>query len=141
MILLGQIYYYRRKNKQHTPSLAADVSIPQGPDSENTPLLATSNSNGHEQKIPSLAKQFIKYAAAVLFVLMTGVAAWGVDQYIHRGQPRTRPEEVVEWRSQLLGWISAVMFRAYAFSQRSYSEADNERSWCSCSSNTWVSSI
>jgi len=111
LILLGQIYYYRRKNsRQSVPPLVPDVSIPSGPASENTPLLVSSDFINHEPKRPSLAKQFIKYGVLVLFVLMTGAAAWAVDQHLHKGQPRTRPEEVVEWRSQLLGWISAVMF-------------------------------
>ncbi|TCD65269.1 hypothetical protein EIP91_002934 [Steccherinum ochraceum] len=111
LILLWQIYYYRWKaSKRSVSPLVSDVSVPPGPASENTPLLPTENVTDNAHKRPSLLSQFIRYSAAVLFVLMTGVAAWAVDQHIHRGEPRTQPEEVVEWRSQLLGWISAVMF-------------------------------
>ena len=117
LILLGQIYYYRWKhNRRVARPLVPSVSAPVGNASENTPLLASIDPTSIEHKRPSLAMQFIKYSAAVVFVLMTGVAAWAIDQYIHRGQPRTQPEEVVEWKSQVLGWISAVMFRAYAMS-------------------------
>ncbi|KAH8104689.1 PQ-loop-domain-containing protein [Cristinia sonorae] len=110
LTLLGQVYYYRWKNsRQAVPTLVPDVSLPAGTASENTPLIASVDPIDRDQR-PSLAKQFIKYAFAVLFVLSTGVAAWAIDQHIHKGQPRTRPEEVVEWKSQLLGWFSAVMF-------------------------------
>ena len=93
----------------------SDVSVPAGTASEYTPLLAANDSASDQPKRPSLAVQFIKYLATVLFVLMTGVVAWAIDQHLHKGQPRTAPVEVVEWRSQLLGWTSAVMFRAYAW--------------------------
>ena len=58
-----------------------------------------------------MSKDTLKFVSALLFVFGVGLAAWAVDRYIHRGMPRTRPEEVIEWRSQLLGWISAALFR------------------------------
>lgn len=138
VILLGQIYYYRwKKGRVSVAPLVPDVSIPPGTASENTPLLTTGDAIGTERKRPSLATQFIKYGATVLFVLLTGAAAWAIDQHLHKGQPRTSPKEVVEWKSQVLGWISAVMFRAYAFVvQCADSGADSKRSRCSCSSDT-----
>ena len=55
--------------------------------------------------------QFAKYAGAIFFVCITGIAAWFVDERIHRNAPRSNPDEVIEWKGQVLGWISAVLFR------------------------------
>ena len=48
---------------------------------------------------------------AMVFVFSVGVVAWAIDGYLHRDVPRQKPDEVVEWRSQVLGWISAALFR------------------------------
>lgn len=48
----------------------------------------------------------------MVFVFGVGVGAWAVDKYIRYSTPPLDPqEEVVEWRSQVLGWISAALFR------------------------------
>ncbi len=119
LILLGQIYYYRWTNPNvSVPSiLVSEPSDRTDVLSEGTPLLANESDAvaRHPHKRQTVAKQFIKYAAAVIFVSMTGVAAWAIDEHIHKNQPRSNPEEVVEWRSQLLGWASAIMFRGFQF--------------------------
>lgn len=77
---------------------------------EASPLLP---GDGHSE-IPtkkSMSKDTLKFATALLFVFGVGLAAWAVDRYIHRDSPRSKPEEVIEWRSQVLGWISAALFR------------------------------
>lgn len=61
----------------------------------------------------SVYRDFTKYAAALAFVFVVGIAAWAMDEHIHRGQAPPKRDEVVEWRSQALGWISAAMFREY----------------------------
>ncbi|KAL4246632.1 hypothetical protein ABKN59_008136 [Abortiporus biennis] len=109
LILLAQIYYYRWVNFKRaslTP-IVSDVDIPSA--SEETPLLLGENSKA-ELKQTSMLNNYIKYIALVSFVLLTGVVAWAVDEHMRGGQRRTDPEEIVEWRSQLLGWTSAVMF-------------------------------
>lgn len=58
-------------------------------------------------------RDFAKYAAALAFVFVVGIAAWAMDEQMHRGQAPPKRDEVVEWRSQVLGWISASMFRKY----------------------------
>ncbi|OBZ71367.1 putative vacuolar amino acid transporter YPQ1 [Grifola frondosa] len=80
IIFLG--VYYTASEDTGLPSLA----------DEESPLLA---GNGHIQE------EYDK---------RSNLKAWAVDDYIHRGVPRSKPAEVIEWRSQLLGWISAVMF-------------------------------
>lgn len=106
--MLFQIYYYRWTNPalSEAPLLVTeDVSPPET--FEETPLLSTS---GAERGKRTIIHEFGKYAGALLFVFAVGVAAWAVDESIHGGQPRSQPEEVFEWRSQVLGWISAVMY-------------------------------
>ncbi len=61
-----------------------------------------------------MSKDTLKFASALLFVFAVGVAAWAVDRHVHRDSPRSKPEEVIEWRSQVLGWISAALFRKSA---------------------------
>ena len=112
LTLLGQIYYYRWTNPNSSlPSIL--VSEPLDHPSEDTPLLVDENDAVamHPHKRQAVVKQLIKYAVAIIFVSMTGVAAWAIDEHIHGNQPRSNPEEIVEWRSQLLGLASAILFR------------------------------
>ncbi|OCH92838.1 PQ-loop-domain-containing protein [Obba rivulosa] len=108
-VLLFQIYYYRWKNPalSQAPLLVTEDAETPGA-SEQTPLLSAGGA-GRSKK--AIVREFGKYAAALLFVFAVGVAAWAVDEGIHNG-PRSRPKEVLEWRSQVLGWISAVMYLA-----------------------------
>ncbi|KAK7681553.1 hypothetical protein QCA50_015285 [Cerrena zonata] len=110
-ILLFQIYYYRRKRsrKSTLPPLVSGVSVPPAQVSEETPLLNSNGSPTHRARGP-MGLQFAKYAGVVFFICMTGVVAWFVDERIHRDAPRSNPEEVIEWKGQVLGWFSAFLF-------------------------------
>lgn len=81
--------------------------------SEDTPLIASGIDGRRSAKRAALV-QGAKYSGALIFVLATGVAAWAIDQQLHREQLRAPPKEVFEWHSQLLGWISAVLYSACA---------------------------
>ncbi|KAH9941052.1 PQ-loop-domain-containing protein [Amylocystis lapponica] len=112
-ILLIQIYYYRWVNSAQsvTPLLVPDESEPPDLPEEETPLLLGSAEANEERAKSFVMYKFGKYAGALLFVFVVGLAAWTVDEHIHRDKTRSQPsEEVMEWRSQMLGWISAVMF-------------------------------
>jgi len=113
-ILLIQIYYYRWTNQASTRT---PVLVPESEDvassslPEETPLLGGGDGNSVPKSQPSVWHEFARYAGALLFVFAVGVAAWAMDEFIHKDQARSKPEkEVVEWRSQLLGWASAVMY-------------------------------
>src|SRR5207244_2250854 len=69
------------------------------------------NVSASVEKRTSLGVSVIRYATALLFVFATGVAAWALDQRMHQGTDRSGPGEVFEWKSQVLGWASAVLFR------------------------------
>lgn len=91
------------------PSLIAEADVPNRLASEATPLLSEGPAVNEKTK-QSVTTQCIAYGAALAFVLVTGVAAWAIDERMHRGQSREGPEEVMEWKSQVLGWISAVLY-------------------------------
>ena len=80
--------------------------------SEETPLISETR-RPSEKSERSIAAQCLIYGSALVFVLATGVAAWAIDERMHRGQSRDGQEEVIEWKSQLLGWISAVLYREH----------------------------
>ena len=115
--LLAQIYYYRWKRaRRGAPLLVAEdprMSALYG--DEASPLLPGDGREGEQEasgaRSSSLWRDALKFAAALAFVFGVGVVAWAVDKHLHRGRPRSKPEEVVEWRSQILGWISAALFR------------------------------
>ncbi|EPT05086.1 hypothetical protein FOMPIDRAFT_1027321 [Fomitopsis schrenkii] len=109
-ILLSQIYYYRWINNTSSKTLPQSPIESATEDLEQRPLLAQ-NSDAAEGRVKhSVYRDFTKYAAALAFVFVVGIAAWAMDEHIHRGQAPPKRDEVVEWRSQALGWISAAMF-------------------------------
>ncbi|GJE98492.1 PQ-loop repeat-containing protein [Phanerochaete sordida] len=113
IVLLVQIYYYRwlKKSQELAPgTLIPEVDVPGHIPSEETPLISEHGTNETKKAEQSLATQCLIYGSALVFVLGTGVAAWAIDEYLHRGQSREQPVEIIEWRSQLLGWISAVLY-------------------------------
>ena len=55
-------------------------------------------------------RQALKYAAAIAFVCITGVLAWAISEQVKDGSEPSERKEVLEWKSQLLGWLSAVLF-------------------------------
>jgi hypothetical protein len=85
------------------------------PVTEDTPLIQEVHEVPLEGRKTSIGREFIKHAIALLFVFATGIAVWAIDRRIYerKGTERTKPEEVLEWKSQILGWMSAVLFRTY----------------------------
>ncbi|KAI0632050.1 PQ loop repeat-domain-containing protein [Trametes polyzona] len=119
IILLVQIYYYRWKRERNTRLLLSEESGVAALYDEASPLLP----GGERAEVParkSMSKDSLKFISALLFVFTVGVAAWAVDRHIHRDSPRSKPEEVIEWRSQVLGWISAALFRKCVYSMETF---------------------
>jgi len=103
-LLIFQVYYYRWKN----PNADEIVEQPIHP-VEDTPLLG----NPIEPKRTSrwnMQNEVIKYSVCLVFVFAAGVMAWAIDSKIHGPRHPSEPEGIVEWRSQVLGWISAASF-------------------------------
>jgi len=112
-ILLFQIYYYRWTN----PALSREpLLIPDDPPAfsdapgEETPLLEGGNEEPEARARRPIIHEFLKYAGALTFVTVVGIVAWIVDEHLHRDRARSEPKDLIEWKSQVLGWLSATMF-------------------------------
>ena len=84
------------------------------PADESAPLLAGGNEIAEEREkgATSLRRELLHYAGAIAFVVAAGVIAWAVSTQVDTGDdvpPTKGGEEVIEWRSQVMGWISAVL--------------------------------
>ncbi|CAE6415946.1 unnamed protein product [Rhizoctonia solani] len=126
VILLFQIYYYRWTHPVHPAALFLPRPPPNPNDidsraDEHSPLLrdqppntsasARTVENDTHDTIPRRA---LRYALLFGFIIGTGVAAWAINRLVH---PRNgsepvppREDEVIEWRSQALGYVSAILY-------------------------------
>lgn len=127
MILLCQIYYYRWTHPVHPASLILPRAPPNPTDphstaDEHSPLLRNQppNSSASAKTIEDAAhdpfsRRALRYALLFGFVFATGIVAWAINRAVHPkdgSEPvPPREDEVIEWRSQLLGYTSAVLFR------------------------------
>jgi len=104
-LLLFQIYYYRWKNPHADEAITQEIEP-----TEDTPLLG----NPIEPKRTSrwtMENDVLKYSVCLVFVFAAGVLAWAIDSKIRGPRPPTNePESIVEWKSQILGWVSAALF-------------------------------
>ncbi|KAG8892886.1 hypothetical protein FRB99_002380 [Tulasnella sp. 403] len=103
--LLVQVYYYRWKHRHRRRRSSA------GP--ESAPLLPSETEAAYPREAPTwqkfLSQRSILYTAGFLFVISAGLLASTITQSGEDTPPRDE-EEVLEWKSQTLGWISAVMY-------------------------------
>ncbi|WVQ82764.1 hypothetical protein IAT38_004896 [Cryptococcus sp. DSM 104549] len=96
LILLFQVYYYRR-----FPSPSAHTHVTT--DDESTPLLP-------EPRQPKpLLPPGLEYPLLLAFVLLSGAGAWWLSDKDDVHVPED-PEVTLEWKSQALGWTSAVLY-------------------------------
>ncbi|KAF9644909.1 PQ-loop-domain-containing protein [Thelephora ganbajun] len=103
-LLLFQIYYYRWKNPHIDEAITQEIET-----TEDTPLLENSVELKRRSRW-SLENEVLKYSLCLIFVFAAGILAWAIDSSIRGPRTPSEPEGVVEWRSQILGWVSAVMF-------------------------------
>lgn len=103
-LLLFQIYYYRWKKSRADQVITQEIEP-----TEDTPLLE----NTVEPKRTSrwnIENEVLKYSLCLISVFVTGIAAWAIDMKTRGPRLPNEPESVVEWRSQILGWVSAALF-------------------------------
>ncbi|EJT97269.1 PQ-loop-domain-containing protein [Dacryopinax primogenitus] len=107
LTLLGQIYYYRHVHPTHIARVSPTPS-------ETDPLLSPSSSElvATAKPTSSVWKKVLIYVLAVCFVLASGAIAWAVTRGKEVGTPGPGEGEgdVLEWKSQLIGWCSAVLY-------------------------------
>lgn len=67
--------------------------------------------HGSEARPTSLTRVFVQYAAAVAFVMATGVIACLISERIQHEDPSPLlPDTPLEWRIQVIGWTSALLY-------------------------------
>ncbi|KAA1469884.1 PQ-loop-domain-containing protein [Dentipellis sp. KUC8613] len=111
LVLLGQIYYYRwagrRRSGKDTISDSPSAPVESH---EETPLLSESHEHHLETKPSSTKRTVLVYATAVFFVFATGILAWAISEKFGHSEDDSERKEVLEWKSQVIGWISAVLY-------------------------------
>jgi len=104
VLLLIQIYYYRWKNP-HADEVIAQPIEPL----EDTPLLGNPTEPKRTSRW-SMENEVLRYSLCLAFVFAAGVAAWIVDTKTRGPRPPSKPDIIIEWKSQILGWASATLF-------------------------------
>lgn len=68
---------------------------------------------GSEIRPTSAIRVFVQYAAAVAFVMATGVVAYLIGEGIQgrEASPALPPNTSLEWAIQVIGWTSALLYR------------------------------
>lgn len=129
MILLAQIYYYRRHGKPLEITQAGESSISRiegqtNQAGEGTPLLRTTSAasaaTGTGQPKP-LLPPYLEYPLLLLFIALSGLAGWYLsevgDEVSIPEKPGRGADIELEWKSQTLGWASAVLYLGSRFPQ------------------------
>jgi len=105
--LLFQVYYYRWKERSRGILLRAEDS----PTEQSCLLGDNALVHGSEARPTSVIRVFAQYAAAIAFVMATGVVAYLISERIQRDDsPALPPDPPFEWRIQVLGWMSALLY-------------------------------
>lgn len=118
-----KVFYYRRKRSLYpelflpsepsTPTLASQQAhshliLP----SESDPLLSSFSASGsRSHPYDSKVKQYrdhISYVAAAILIIIVGSIAWKLSAS-HVGEGRR--EEVWDTKAQIVGWMSAFLYR------------------------------
>ena len=114
-MLLFQVYYYRYRRSKTTAntSTSASTSDSTTEASESSPLLSPADIPPHTQPRPLLPPG-LEYPLLLLFVLGAGVGAWYLspesDDVSIPEKPGKGGQVALEWKSQTLGWASAVLY-------------------------------
>ena len=75
-----------------------------------TPLLTSSNDAQETEKERSLKRHVLEYIGWILCLVVAGIVAWAVSKKVQGIDSEPRPEEIVEWKSQLMGYASAMLY-------------------------------
>lgn len=79
---------------------------------EESPLLTpiVPESLKHPEPEQSLTSRTVQYAFALAFVIGTGVVAGYISEHYRNEDGGPEKEVLLEWKSQALGWASAVLY-------------------------------
>lgn len=88
-------------------------------DHEGAPLLPEGGQAKDNLKHLSITSLIVRYTAALLFIVIAGASAWWIAGDGGRQDtpnPHVPPEDW--WKSQILGWLSAILFVRLFFCHR-----------------------
>lgn len=108
-VLLIQIYYYRWVNTDTLAPLEVQVQGA-GDAGEATPLLTANNDAQETEKEHQLKRHVLEYVGMIHCLVVAGIVAWAISEKVRGIDDEPRPEEIVEWKSQLMGYASAIMY-------------------------------
>lgn len=130
VVLLFQVFYYRRKRRNHPELYAQPVAAgaeeeddslgshahphvePPPVQSEQTPLLSAFSASGPSDAPLSPAlqrtKDFVSYAGGFILIIAVGLIAFAAGK---KSVKQGRVEEVWDTPAQIVGWISAFLYR------------------------------
>jgi hypothetical protein len=77
---------------------------------EATPLVTSSNYDKETEKERSLKRHVLEYIGMIHCLVVAGVVAWAVSKKVQGSDTEGRAEEIVEWKSQLMGYASAMLY-------------------------------
>jgi len=107
--LLYQIYYYRYTHPVHlvesTPAVVLSNEA-----GEESPLLASEPGLRKTAEHSSYIKAALRYLLAFAFVVATGIIAWLIQHNQDSDPDPRKIKDVIEWRSQVIGWTSALLY-------------------------------
>ncbi|KIJ54580.1 hypothetical protein M422DRAFT_24519 [Sphaerobolus stellatus SS14] len=110
-VLLFQIFYYRRTHPIHIEARPHSPSPASLEQTETTPLLAQTSKDEEEQPLyRQVLSHAWPYLLGITFVCSIGAISYWVNvRKSHQGLPEKR-DDIFEWKSQLFGWISAILY-------------------------------
>ncbi|KAF8550061.1 hypothetical protein OG21DRAFT_1598970 [Imleria badia] len=107
-MLLFQVYYYRWRQRTRGILLQVDEDSP----TEQSCLLGDNALvHGSESHPISVMRVFVQYTAAVALVIVTGIVAYLIGEQVqYEDSPALPPDTPLDWRIQVLGWISTLSY-------------------------------
>jgi hypothetical protein len=106
---LIQIYYYRWLN---TGTLVRREVQGVGRGGESTPLLTSGNDaeETDKERSRSLKRHVLEYVGIIHCLVVAGIVAWAISKKVQGIDGEDRPEVIVEWKSQMMGYASAMLY-------------------------------
>jgi hypothetical protein len=87
-----------------------------GSGGESTPLLTSGNDVEETEKERSLKRHVLEYVGIIHCLVVAGIVAWAISKKVQGIDDEERPEEIVEWKSQMMGYASAMLYCEQIFS-------------------------
>jgi len=81
-----------------------------GDTGEATPLLTANNDVQKTEKEHHLKRHVLEYVGMIHCLVVAGIVAWVISEKVRGIDDKPQPEEIVEWKSQLMGYASAIMY-------------------------------